>query len=249
VATKRKRQRRIDQFNLRPGRVLSGKYEIVDLLGAGWEGEVYRVRERATGIERTAKMFFPHRNVRERAIKFYAKKLHKLHKCPIVIQYHTQDTFRYRNTPVTFLISDFVEGEVLSELLKHQPGGRLGQFAALHLLHALASGMECIHRSGEYHGDLHTDNIIVQRYGLGFELKLLDFYYWAAPKTHSIRSDVVEMIRIFYDALGGARHYAKLPKEVKAICCGLKQTLILKKFRNASDLKAYLETMEWEWRR
>lgn len=240
-----KRNRHIDQFNLRPGRVLSGKYEILDLLGTGWEGEVYRVRERATGIERGAKVFFPHRNVRDRAIKFYAQKLHKLRHCPIVIQYHTQDTIRYRNQPITFLVSEYVEGEVLSAFLKRQPGGRLGHFAALHLLHALASGMACIHQAGEYHGDLHTDNIIVQRHGLGFELKLLDFFYWAEPRRHSIRGDVVEMIRTFHEALGGAKHYAKQPKEVKAICCGLKQSLILKKFRNAGDLKAYLENMQW----
>ena len=238
-------KRHIYEFNLPPGRVLSGKYEVVSFLGGGWEGEVYRVRERATGIERTAKLFFPQRNVGERATRFYAKKVHKLKNCPIVIPYHFQDTIRLRSTAITFLISDYVEGDVLSELLKRQPGGRLPAFTALHLLHALASGMECIHKAGEYHGDLHTDNIIVQRYGLGFELKVLDLYYWDAPKRDSIRDDVVEMVRIFYEALGGAKHYVKQPPEVKSICLGLKKSLILQKFRTATQLKHYLETMAW----
>ncbi|MDX1433847.1 MAG: protein kinase [Gammaproteobacteria bacterium] len=236
---------RIYEFNLGPGRVLSGRYEVVSFLGGGWEGEVYRVRERATGIERTAKLFFPQRNVRDRAVKFYAKKLHKLKNCPIVIPYHFQDTIRLRGTSVSFLVSDYVEGEVLSKFLSRQPGGRLGAFTALHLLHALASGMECIHKAGEYHGDLHPENIIVQRYGLGFELKVLDLYYWDAPKRESIRDDVVEMVRIFHESLGGARHYPKQPKEVKAICLGLKKSLILQKFRTATQLKHYLETMAW----
>ena len=67
------------------------------------------------------------------------------------------------------MLSDFVEGELLSKFLKRQRGGRLSPFQGIHLLHALASGIECIHSLGEYHGDLHTENIIVTRFGLGFE--------------------------------------------------------------------------------
>lgn len=237
---------RIDEFNFRPGRVLAGKYEVISLLGAGWEGEVYRIRERATGIERTAKFFFPKRNVRDRALKFYARKLHKLRHCPFVIQYHTQDTITYQGLPVSFLVSEFVEGELLSSLLQRQPGKRFLPFQALHLLHALALGIDCIHRVGEYHGDLHSDNIIVCRYGLGFELKLLDMFHWGAPSARNIQDDVVSIIHIFHEALGGKRHYANLPAEIKSICCGLKRSLILRKFRTAGRLKSYLETMQWK---
>jgi tRNA A-37 threonylcarbamoyl transferase component Bud32 len=113
-------------------------------------------------------------------------------------------------------------------------------------LYALARGIECIHTSGDYHGDLHTDNIIVQRVGLQFELKLLDMFHWGAPSAENIRDDVINLIRIFYDALGGQKHYAKLPKEVKQICCGLKRSQITKKFRTAGKLRKYLESMQWE---
>ena len=242
----RNRKLRVDTFGFAPGRVLAGKYEVVSLLGSGWEGEVYRIRERDTGIERTAKFFFPQRNPKDRTALFYAKKLHKLCSCRIVIQYHTRETVVYRGQKVTFLVSDFVEGELLSDFLKRQPGGRLAPFQALHLLHALASGMDCIHRHREYHGDLHPDNVIVQRYGLGFDLKLLDMFHWGGARPENIRDDVCDLVRIFYDAVGGRRHYARQPREVKAICCGLKRSLILSKFRTAGQLKAYLETMEWE---
>ncbi len=53
------------------------------------------------------------------------------------------------------------------------------------------------------------------------------------------------MIRIFHDALGGRRRYASQPPEVKAICRGLKRSLILQKFKTAGQLKSYLETMQW----
>lgn len=235
----------LNSFDFKPGRILVNKYEIVSVLGSGWEGEVYKVRERAIGIERAAKFFFPQRNIYNRAIKFYAKKLHKLHHCPIVIQYLTQEHMIYRKIPITFLVSEYVEGELLSNFLLKQPGKRLHTFEGLHLLHALAAGVEEIHRVREYHGDLHDDNIIIKRSGLSFQVKLVDMYNWGAPSAKNIRDDVCDLIRLFYDAIGGARFYAKQRSEIKDICCGLKRTLITRKFKTAGHLRHFLEAMTW----
>ena len=43
---------RITSFDLHSGSQLGGKYEVVSRLGAGWEGEVYLVREK--GLESSA---------------------------------------------------------------------------------------------------------------------------------------------------------------------------------------------------
>jgi serine/threonine protein kinase len=236
----------ITNFDIRPGRVLARKYEVIELLGTGWEGEVFLVREHPTDIERAVKLFYPHRNPGDRTANFYARKLHKLRHCAIVIQYHNRETITYRGMPITLLVSDFVEGELLSDFLARLPGKRLTPFQALHLLHALTMGIECIHMMKEYHGDLHTDNIIVQRYGLGFELKLLDFYHWGSAKPENIHDDVVNLVHILYEAVGGRRHYSKQPPEIKAICRGLKRSLILQKFRSAGQLREHLETLTWQ---
>ena len=37
----------LDSFDLKPGRVLARKYEVISQLGAGWEGEVFLIRELA----------------------------------------------------------------------------------------------------------------------------------------------------------------------------------------------------------
>lgn len=224
---------------------LANKYDVVSRLGSGWEGEVYLIREYRTGIERTAKLFFPHRNKRDASAKFYATKLHKLRHCPIIIQYSTQDIIEVKGLKVTMLVSEYVEGELLSEFIARQPGKRLGAFTALHLLHALATGMQSIHAQGEYHGDLHSNNVIIRRYGLSFDLKLVDFFRLDSARSECIQYDVIDLVHLFYEALGGQKHYAKQPQEVKAICCGLKRTLIVKKFKNAGRLRQYIETMEW----
>jgi serine/threonine protein kinase len=236
---------KLNYFDFPSSTNLANKYMIVDRLGAGWEGEVYLIIETATGIERAAKFFYPQRNLRDRTIKFYARKLHKLRHCDIVIQYHTQEKIFLNGRTITFLVSEYVQGELLSDFIKRQPGRRLTPFQAIHLLHALAKGIGCIHRNGEYHGDLHLENIILKKYGLNFELKLLDLYHWGKPDTKHIKADVVDLIRIFYDVLGGQKYYAKQCDEIKQICCGLKRTLINRKFRTAEQLRTHLEQMSW----
>jgi len=235
----------ITSFDLTNGRILTKKYEVISKLGCGWEGEVYKILEVSTGIERAAKLFYPQRNIKDKTAKFYAKQLHKLRECPILIQYHTKETFIYKSTPITVLISEYVEGELLSNFIKKFPGKRLSAFQALHLLYSLTKGIEQIHNLNEYHGDLHSDNIIINKFGLEFQIKLVDLFSAAQSKRESKREDIIDSIKIFHECLGGAKHYSKQPDAVKQICCGLKTSLILQKFKNITQLRIYLENMSW----
>lgn len=237
---------KIDSFAFGTGDLLAGKYEVLDRLGRGWEGEVYHVKELVTGVERAAKFFFPKRNLRNRAVTYHARKLFKLRHCPILFQYVTLDEITFNGAEVKFMVSELVEGVLLSQFLRRQPGKRLTVFEALHFLHTLASGLEVIHAARDYHGDLHADNVIIQRRGIGFDVKVIDFYRWNAPTSENIREDLYDTIRIFYDVVGGKERYRHQPQVVKNICCGLKRSLIRSKFKTAGALRTYLETMEWE---
>lgn len=235
----------ITELNLEPGYILSGKYEVVRKLGKGWEGEVYSISELETGVERAAKIFYPKRNPKNKTAKLYAKKLHKLRRCNILMQYLTQEKLRFRGNQYSYLISEFIEGETLLEFLKRCPGKRMHPYQALHLLHALCKGIEEIHLMKEYHGDLHPENVMIQGYGLEFDLKVIDMFHWGASSRANQLDDLFDMITIFYQAIGGQKHYSKSPDVVKEICCGLKKSLISKKFRSVSHLKAHLETLTW----
>ncbi len=235
----------LNSFNLQPGRVIGGKYVVNGKLGQGWEGEVYKVVEIRTGVTRAAKLFYPQRNVRDKAVRFYAKKLERLRKCHIVIQYHHSETLRQRGMPITCLISEYVEGELLSNFIARQPGKRLHPFEALHLVYALAHGLEEIHKVKEYHGDLHDANVLVNRQGLLFDVKLVDFYHWGAPTAGHMRDDVSDLVRLLYDAVGGKKRYGSQPPEIKRICRGLRRDLIQRAFPTARHLREYLETFSW----
>ena len=233
----------IERFNLAPGRIIAKKFEVVAALGHGWQGEVYLIRERSTGIERAAKLFYPERNPRNKAAKSYARKLHTLRHCPIVIHYHAEETMVIRRRPVTVLVSEYVAGELLSRFLDRQRGKRLYPFRALHLLHALACGVTDMHAKREYHGDLHSDNVIVTHAGLSFDLKVLDLIQWEASKRASMQDDICDVIYLFYEALGGQRWYSRQPQWVKDIVRGNRRSLILARFPTAAHLKRYLEAL------
>lgn len=235
----------VTTFALEPGRVIGGKYVVETLLGAGWEGEVYRVAERRTDVTRAAKLFFPNRNTDDRTISFYARKLEQLRDCPVVIKYHHSETLRWRGSPITALISEFVDGEMLDQMIGQRRGKRLPEFEALSILYELIVGLEQIHGKKDYHGDLHSGNVLVKRRGVHFDLKLVDLFNLGRPSASKAREDVIDAIRIFYDMLGGQDRYRDQRPEIKWIICGLKRTLITRRFPTASHLREHLDSFEW----
>lgn len=236
---------RVKRFDLPPGRVVAGKYVIERELGSGWEGEVYAIVERSTGIRRAAKFYYPHRDPTGKAAITYARKLDALRHCPILMQYHHQEVAYVRRRKITVVISELVEGKKLSEFLADQPGGKLSTFEALHVLYTLAKGIAPIHARGEYHGDIHYHNIMIRRQGIGFDVKLLDFFDLGRPGKDKVRKDVLNLVEVLHATVGGRHEYAGQPKVIKEIVRGLKDSLILQRFQSAGDLQRHLETLDW----
>ena len=233
-------------FNFPVGQQIAGKYSIIKKLGSGWEGEVYKAQEITSKIPVALKFFYPKRNKKNKVANQYAKRLHKLSESPVSINYYTQEIIDFEDTTITCFVYEYAEGIILSNFLKRQPGRRIGIMQGLLLLHSLAKGIESVHYHNEYHGDLHSDNIIIKRRGLGFEFKLLDMYNWGDAKSVNKAEDILNLIRIFHESIGGKNHYAKHPQEVKDICLGLRASLILKKFRTASLLRQHIENIDWQ---
>ena len=231
-------------LNLSQGDLINDKYEVVSRLGGGWEGEVYLTRERITGIERTAKFFYPNRNKGNKIANLYAKKLHRLRETPAIIQYHNLETVDFEGTKMTCLLSEFVHGELLSSYIKKH-GGKLHPFQSLAIFYNMVKALEDIHDAGEYHGDLHSDNIFVLQQGTNFKIKFIDFYFYQAPLGEMKRRDLTELVKIFHELIGGASKYKTQPQYIKDICCGFKDTLIIKKFKNTSGLRQHIESLQW----
>jgi tRNA A-37 threonylcarbamoyl transferase component Bud32 len=109
----------------------------------------------------------------------------------------------------------------------------------------LAKGIAPIHARGEYHGDIHDDNIMIRRQGITFEVRLLDFFDLGRPTRSKIHKDVLNLIQVFHVIVGGRQRYAQQPRIVKEIIRGLKYKLILGRFGSAGDIQRHLESLEW----
>lgn len=233
---------KVTSFDLDPEQIIGGNYRVEAFLGGGQEGEVYRVTELRTGVRRAAKLFYPQENRRNQAARVYARKLDRLRDCAVVIQYHHAETVRLHGVETTCLLSEYVDGILLSDIVARHPGGRLPAFKALHLLYPLVCGLEQIHQQREYHGDIHAHNILVRPRGIFFDIKLVDFYDRGPPTAAERRDDIVDLVRLLYDMTGERRCYARQPAAIKAICKGLRRDLIREAFPTVSHLRRHLET-------
>ncbi|REJ81105.1 MAG: serine/threonine protein kinase [Acidobacteria bacterium] len=233
-------------FDLEPGTVLADKYRVRARLGGGWEGEVYQVVERGTGVHRAAKLFYPERNPANRTVRRYARQLEKLRGCPLTIDYHHTEEVEIDDRRATLLLSELARGRPLSSLPRDRRGAQMERFEALHLLHRLAQGLEAMHAAGLYHGDLHDGNVLVERRGIRFELRLFDFFNRGRTTRDAQQGDVIDAVRLLYDCLGGVRTYRSQPEHIRTICCGLKHTLIRRRFPTARHLVQHLENFSWE---
>lgn len=230
-------------FGLRSGSRINGKYTVSQKLGAGIEGEVYEVRERRTGVRRAAKLFYPGH---EEALRFSARKLEKLKDCRIITQYHSRDEIEVGGKPVEMLLGELAGGEPLAEHLKAMPGKRMSPTQGLLLLRSLVAGVVEIHARGEYHGDIHDDNILVRRRGIWYDLRLIDLHDHGRPSASNRFNDVLHCIDVLYDVLGGQKHYRKLPRPIKHIICGRKHGLIKKRYPTARKLLEHLDSFAWD---
>lgn len=237
--------RPIEQFDLKPGTRLASRYQVDAFIGRGWEGEVYKVTELSTGLTRAAKLFFPQRNEGNKAVKRSAQKLDRLRECPAVVQYYSTEVITRKGQRVTCLISEFIEGTVLRQLIRTHPARRLHPYEALCLVHALAVAIEQIHEAGEYHGDLHVYNVLVARAGVRFVPHILDFFDRGRNRRQARDDDIVDLVHMLHFAIGGKTWYPKAPPPIKQICKGMRRDLILKQFPTAARLRRHLESFDW----
>ncbi len=142
-------------------------YEIVELLGKGGMGEVYRARD--SKLERdVALKILPNELASdpERAARFQreARALASLQHPNVASIYGFEEV-----DGVRFLVMELVEGSDLAQRLRQ---GAIPPDEALDIARQIAAGLEAAHETGLVHRDLKPANIMLTPSG---EVKILDF--------------------------------------------------------------------------
>ena len=71
-------------------------------------------------------------------------------------------------------------------------------------------------------------------------LKLIDIFKFGPGEKGNFQEDMTGTCMVLYESVGG-RKKSRGSTIIKSICCGLKKSLIKKKFKNATQLRVFLE--------
>ena len=142
-------------------------YQIVDKIGAGGMGEVYRARDPRIGRDVAIKILpstFATNTDRLARFEFEARAAGALNHPNILAIF---DVGNERGVP--FLVSELLEGESLRERIN---SGSMTQRKAIEYAAQIADGLAAAHSHDIVHRDLKPENIFITRAG---HAKILDF--------------------------------------------------------------------------
>jgi predicted Ser/Thr protein kinase len=135
-------------------------YEILEEIGRGGMGVVYRARQKSLGRAVAVKVLHaaggPSGRARERFLR-EARSLARLHH-PGIVSIHEVGEYEGR----IFFSMDLVEGEPLDEMIRRGP---LPAKVAAGILGQLGAAVEYIHTNGILHRDLKPENVLMDPEG------------------------------------------------------------------------------------
>ena len=143
--------------DLEKGRVLAGRYEILQLLGRGGMGAVYKARD--TELERTValKLIRPELARNPEILRRFKQEL------ILARQVTHKNVIRIfdlgQSDGIKFITMDFVEGKDLRVLLAER--GKFPAEEAARLMLQICRALEAAHGEGVIHRDLKPQNIMV----------------------------------------------------------------------------------------
>jgi eukaryotic-like serine/threonine-protein kinase len=144
-----------------------GHYHVLQKIGAGGMGEVYRARDEHLDRDTAIKVLPPRTFADESARRHFRQEALALSKLnhPNIATIHDFDT----QQGVDFLVMEYIPGITLSERLSARP---LPEKEVLALGTQLAEGLAAAHEHGIVHRDLKPGNLRLTADG---RLKILDF--------------------------------------------------------------------------
>lgn len=160
----------LDALELPPGAVIAERYEILEELGRGGMGQVFKVRDLQLDEEVALKTLRSKAGMTDAAKARFMREIKLTRKVthPNVIRVFDMGQFR----DLTFLTMEYIPGQTLSAWVRQGPGRASSLGEKVRILTGIASGLAEAHRQGIIHRDLKPQNVILTPQGVP---KLLDF--------------------------------------------------------------------------
>lgn len=147
-----------------------GGYVLLERIGRGATGEVYRARHAVLGRTAAVKVLSP-------AFSADDHERFEREACAMATVRHagTPAVYDYGRTEdgTSFFVMELVEGATLGELIERD--GPQSPERTARIMLEIGAALRATHRAGLVHGDIKPDNIVLFRRGNADAIKILDF--------------------------------------------------------------------------
>ena len=154
--------------DLARGTIFADRYEVIEEIGSGGMGKVYKVYDRTVSEVVALKLIKPEIGFNEKAVERFrnelkfARKISHRHVCRL---YDLGETGLVR-----YITMEYVEGEDLKHFIRR--GGHLNTAKAVAIAREICEGLSEAHRLGVVHRDLKPQNVMIDRDG---RVRIMDF--------------------------------------------------------------------------
>ena len=166
-----RRARLLGGNEIETGMTLDDKYELVEEIGSGGNGVVFRARhlelETAVALKVLRPRMFSDPKARER-LRAEGQALGRIRHPNIVTVLDLQT-----RGPVWYLVMELLEGQNLAALIKRR--APLSPTETCRLLAPVADALDIAHHHKIIHRDIKPSNVFVHRAHAGLQVKVLDF--------------------------------------------------------------------------
>ena len=209
-------------INLQLGRIIKGRYKLIDERGSGSFGEVYIVRDLQTNYLYAAKIMYQDHTSDNELLERFKREAYILQS---LNDQHIVRIVDFGNDDnLYFIIMHHIDGQNLKYYITTY--GPIEPVRAIHYILQAAQGLDVAHKIGVVHRDIKPQNILINNKGV---VKIVDFglsrskesptittsdkfmgtAYYTAPEqvmsSHSadIRSDLYSLAVVLFEALTG----------------------------------------------
>jgi len=174
-------------------RILPAQFHIMEMLGQGAMGTVYRVRDESVGNELAAKVLNEQWSCDAIALKRFeieAAAAGELNH-PNIAHVYSCST----ESKTAFLLMEFVDGLSLAQILHRDRVIEPGKM--VNLLLQICDALDYAHSRGVVHRDLKPSNIIVRELPTGNVAKLVDFGIAKVAPTNKSATQLTQIGQVF----------------------------------------------------
>ena len=153
---------------LTPGSTFAKRYQIIEELGKGGMGRVYKVLDKEIGEKVALKLLNPEIAAESKTIERFRNELKTARQIShknVCRMYHLS-----KEEGAPYIIMEYVRGEDLKSVIRMM--GRLSPGQTVSIAKQVCEGLNEAHRLGVVHRDLKPQNIMIDRNG---DVKIMDF--------------------------------------------------------------------------